>query len=300
MNQHRIQRRVTAHAFTLIEMLVAVTVFALLLVGLSQLMSGAMLATTGGFRHMNADTQARMALDRIALDVAKMVRRSDVDYYFKKNPSPGNDQMAFYSEASGYYPSTSTSTQQGNVSLVGYRINSSNQLERLSKGLVWNGVTSGGTPMVFLPQTISGTWPTIAGSGTDADYQVIGEQIFRLEICFLVQNSSFNSGIATLSDTPYLPPDTTYNGLQDVVAIVATIAVLDSNSRASLTAAQIQAAANLLPHVTGTPTVAAPTPIPSPPSTVWETPVNSGLGLPPVAGTQVRVYQRYCYLNLVQ
>jgi len=281
-------------------MLVAISVFALLLVSLTGLMNGAMMATTGGFKHMNADTQARMALDRIALDVAKMIRRSDVDYYFKKNASPGNDQMAFYSEASGYYPSTSKTVEQGNVSLVGYRINSSNQLERLSKGLVWNGVSTGGTPMVFLPQTITGTWTSIAGSGTDADYQVIGDQIFRLEICFLVQNSSFNNGVATLSDTPYLTPDTTYNGLQDVVAIVATIAVLDTNSRTILTPAQIQAAANLLPHQTGTPTVSVPNPMPTPPSTAWVAPVNAGLGLPRVAGSQVRIYQRYCYLNLVQ
>ena len=106
-------------------------------------------------KHLDADTEARMVLDRMAYDASKLVKRSDVDYYFQKNPSPGSDQMAFYSESSGYFTGVSSPTTQGStISLVGYRINSTTlQLERLSKGLVWNGVAapSGSSPMVFLP-----------------------------------------------------------------------------------------------------------------------------------------------------
>ena len=73
---------------------------------------------------MDADSQARQLLDRMAVDFAQMVKRSDVDYYLKSSwfasgsppaPSgvtgvrtllqPGNDTIAFYSTVPGYYPS---------------------------------------------------------------------------------------------------------------------------------------------------------------------------------------------------
>ncbi len=292
----------TTAGFTLVEVLVALTVLGLMVLALSQMMGAVITATTGGFKHMDSDTQARMALDRIAYDVSKIVRRTDVDYYFQKN-AVGSDQMAFYSESGGYYPSTvTTSAQESNVSLVGYRINSSNQLERLSKGLAWSGVSglpSGANPMVFLPQTIctgaNATWPGIltTGSSSDADYQVIGEQIFRLEICFLVKNSTNN---ATLSDNPWLTPDTSVNGLQDVVAIVVGIAVIDTQGAKLTSTTTLASAANAFSkdNMTATP--------PLSPLQVWQAQINSGatFGLSKLAASQLRIYQRYCYLGLRQ
>ena len=69
----------------------------------------------------------------------------------------GNDQIAFYSAVPGYYPSTGS---QSPVSLVAYRVNALNQLEQMGVGLVWNGVSATDIPVVFLPLTISGTWPS--------------------------------------------------------------------------------------------------------------------------------------------
>ena len=291
-------------AFTLVEVLVSITVLGLMMVGVAQLMNGAIKATLGGFRHMDADTQARMVLDRMAFDISKITKRSDVDYYFQKNT--GNDQMAFYSESGGYYPSGVTGTvPQSDVSLVGYRINAGNQMERLSKGLIWNGVTTstpgatsmtatsdGLSPMVFLPQTIAATWPHVEGTGTDANYQVIGDQIFRLETCYLVQNTS----TTTLSSQPYLSPNTGPNGLQDLVAVVVSIAVLDSESRAGVTNANLATAISNLPDVTSATITSSGLPV-----TLWKAALlSNGLGLPPAAAGQVRLYQRYCYINHVQ
>jgi len=280
--------------------MVSITVLLLALSCITQLFNSAVIATGGGYKRMEADTQARMVLDRIAYDVSRMVKRSDVDYYFQKNlnsgTTPGNDQMAFYSESSGYYPSGVTSSSSvSNQSLVGYRINSNNQLERLSKALVWNGVTASDSPMVFLPQTLLGTWPGIAPTGStssDSSYQVIGDQIFRLEFCYLVQNSSNN---AQFSDKPYLSPDTGVKGMQDVVALVVDIAVLDSKSRASLSSTALQTAAANLPDVSGTSIANSALP-----ATTWKTQIlSNSLGLPAVAASRVRVYQRYCYLTPV-
>ena len=303
--------RKAASGFTLVEILVSISVLGLMMIGVAQMLNSAMSATLGGYKHMDADTQARMVLDRMAFDIAKITKRSDVDYYFKKNT--GNDQMAFYSESGGYYPSGLTSTvPESDVSLVGYRINGSYQMERLSKALVWNGVTTatsgaagmsstdGHSPMVFLPQTIATTWPLVEGNGADTNYQVIGEQVFRLEYCFLVQNnmtSATAAGAATtgtvISDNPWYTTDTSINGLQDVVAVIVSIAVLDPQSQAILSSTALQTAASQLPDDGGT--------IATLPSTLWKAKLlSTGLGLPKAAASQVRFYQRYCYLNHVQ
>jgi prepilin-type N-terminal cleavage/methylation domain-containing protein len=285
------------NGFTMIEILVAITVLAILMAFIAQLLNNASILTAKGMKRMDADTQARMALDRMALDLSKMILRKDLDYLFdKKN---GNDQMAFFSESTGYFPSGVTgTTPKSNVSLVGYRIKD-NKLERLSKGLIWNGVTSatsgasglgaGDNPLVFLPRTISLTWPNVAGTGGDADYQVIADQVFRMEFCFVVKNDTTDP---VLSSDPFLSPNTAtnLNGLSDVVAVVVSIAVLDTKSRLIISTTQLNDAGGVLNDVSGSV-------IPDLPLKLWRSKVNSGLGLPPASASNVRIYQRYCYLN---
>lgn len=260
----------TRGAFTLIELLAATAVLSLLLVVIVQLINSVIAVTAGTSHHLDSDSQARLAFDRMAVDFAQIVKRTDVDYFFVKKTgsvtTPGNDQMAFYSESSGYYPSWVTApAPQSNASLVGYCIQNC-QLQRLNKALVWNGVTQGGVgtsgptpsgtmspvhPMTFLPQTLPAVWPLVFDSGSsqgmsaskDGDYQTIGESIFRMEICYLMPKTASGTTTATvLSDTPYLvpgatpvpvppPTSTPYNGMRDVAAVVVTLAVLDDTSR---------------------------------------------------------------------
>jgi len=322
-----------------VEILVSFTVLGLIMVGVAQMMNSALSATIGSYKHMDADTQARMVLDRMALDISKITKRSDVDYFFKKNATagttPGNDQMAFYTEASGYYPSGATTTQDGDISLVGYMINSSNQLVRLSKGLEWNGVSSTNPAMVFNPlanatgfsltnNTITTTaWNGAANgiaNGTDPNYQVIGDQVFRFEYSFLVQTSptlvQLTAGGALQTGTAggfYDSPWSTYldaspNGLQNVTAIIVSIAVLDTNSRAMVSNTVLQTAASKLADdaFTGShPTPCSSTTV-KPPLSIWKTALGTAmsngtyLGLPKTVASQVRFYQRYCYLNHLQ
>src|SRR5438105_9115095 len=154
------KQRERAGAFTLAELLVTVGVLVLLVFFASQLLKSAATVTTLGHKQMDADSQSRQLLDRMAIDFAQMVKRSDVDYYLKSSwfasaspPAPsgvtgvrtllqpwlvtpfaGNDTIAFYSTLPGYYPSTSL---QSPVSLVAYRINAQNKLERMGRGLLW-------------------------------------------------------------------------------------------------------------------------------------------------------------------
>ena len=84
--------------FTLAEMLISIVVITLIILMVGQLMTSATAVTRTGNKHIDTDTQARAVLDRMALDFAKMLKRTDVDYYVKaptgyKNPnSHGNGQ----------------------------------------------------------------------------------------------------------------------------------------------------------------------------------------------------------------
>ena len=68
-------------AFTLVELMVTIGVLVLLVLLTSQLLTSMATVTTLGHKQMGADAQARQLLDRMSLDFAQMVKRSDVDYF---------------------------------------------------------------------------------------------------------------------------------------------------------------------------------------------------------------------------
>jgi prepilin-type N-terminal cleavage/methylation domain-containing protein len=222
--------------FTILEMLVAIAVLVLMITLVAQLTGSATALITYSRKHMDADTQARQIFDRMANDFAKIVNRNDVDcLIYKENgaASGANDKLFFYSEAPGYYDSTVSGIEKSPVALVGYRIHldpdfnnpskQSPQLERLGKGLLWNSPSNPGG-MVFLSgsagsatpdpaTTLAGHWSTVIGTeaanfddGEDSAYHVLGEQVFRLEICFFLKDG-------TISPNPISNPSSTKNNL---------------------------------------------------------------------------------------
>src|SRR5438105_3448948 len=252
-------------AFTLAELLVSVAVLTLLVLMLTQLINNAAPIARTANKHIDTDTQARVVLDRIAVDFAKMLKRTDVDYYLKQpngnykghgnghgygnkvqSGQQGSDQIAFFSTVPGYYPSTGA---QSPVSLVAYRVNQDStsasylKLERMGKGLLWNGVsnpnqappnTNYTSPIVFLPLLINDRWPA-ATSGTTAntDYELVGPQVFRFEYYYLLKNGSvtdvpWDTTARTAQQTLATPASI---GLIDVQAIAVAIAVIDPASR---------------------------------------------------------------------
>jgi hypothetical protein len=219
----------------LAELVVSVGVLVILVFLATQLVNNAASITTLGHKQMGADAQARQLLDRMAIDVAQMVKRSDVDYYLKSSATgtgvrnllqPGNDKIAFYSAVPGYYLSGSTSTQQSPVSVVSYRVNAQHKLERMGKGLVWNAVFTTDTPVVFMPIPIASpiplgelpsptpnplptpAWPNIDNLITsptpDPNTELVGSQVFRFEYYYLV--SGQQAPAAGITSTP--PPPT--------------------------------------------------------------------------------------------
>jgi prepilin-type N-terminal cleavage/methylation domain-containing protein len=211
--------------FTLAELLVSIAILVALVLLVSRLFLATSTIATFGIKRIDTDGQVRPLFERLAVDFAQMVKRTDVDYYFKSvaNAQPGNDQMAFYSAVPGYYPSTGS---QSPLSLVAYRVNGQNTLERMAKGLLWNAVSPTSTPVVFFPTTISASWPTATGTGADADYESIAPYVFRFEYYYILKNG-------TLSVTPWDTSSghTTISGFQDVAAVSICIAAVDSKSR---------------------------------------------------------------------
>src|SRR5215472_5011703 len=190
MNRNRLRiatvtRRDTGFALT--ELIVSIAVLLIIVFMGAQMMTSTTAVVRPGSKHINMDTQARVVFDRMALDFAQMLKRTDVDYYLKgpvnyqghgnghawgkrlQTGQQGSDQIAFFTQVPGYY--SFSSGAQSPFSLVAYRVNQTTvspnpawmRLERLSKGLRANGYYPGNNPgisavfpIVFLPQTISG------------------------------------------------------------------------------------------------------------------------------------------------
>ena len=275
--------RQSCHAFTLAELLVSVAILTLLTLIVSRMVNSAAMITTLGNRRMDTESQVRSVLARISLDFVQMLKRPDVDYYGKGtlDPETGNDRIAFFCNAPGYYPSTGS---QSPFSLVSYRINSNsassslNKMERMSKGLLWNGVAAVETPMLFGLQAIVNNWPAATSSSSpDPDYELIGPQIFRFEYYYILKTGD-------ISDQPG------GDGLQDVTAITVTIAAIDQKSRVSLSNAQLSELGGQMKDFD-----------PTKPSydlmASWQDTLDSITDMPRVAINGVRIYQRYVYLN---
>jgi hypothetical protein len=265
-------------AFTLMELLISCAVMVIIVLMVAELMTNAAATARTGNKHIDTDTQARVVLDRMAVDFAKMLKRTDIDYYIKapagyRNPKAhgkglklksgqqGNDQIAFYSEVPGYYPSAGSPSP---VSLVAYRINdiANNsatylKLERMGKGLLWNGVNNGTSlyPIVFTTGQIdasctnkcpctgttgpwAGPWAAaICDDNTDPDasYETIGPGVFRLEYYYLLKDGSITDAPRVTGAVNWGDSSQTLsaklNAFSDVEAIAVVIAVIDPASR---------------------------------------------------------------------
>jgi hypothetical protein len=323
-----LKQRGCSRGFTLAELLVSVFVLTLIILMVAQLMNSATAMSRTGNKHIDTDTQARIVFDRMAMDFGRMLKRSDIDYYLKQNDpvrysghsgghsqghrgQPGqqlNDQIAVYTQVPGYYPSGA----QSPISLVAYRVNAATnspasyfKLERMSKGLLWNGASNQTNPnavypIVFLPQTIAGitSWSAAVNndnsqSSRDTDYETIGPGVFRFEYYYILKNGKL-TGNPWNDDVALTPPHTLADFPTDVEAIAVAIAVIDPASRSLLSDQNLFDLASDMTDFTdqrGRGPVRTSM-IEAQWSTVVTDAVSSG-SIPPAAASAIRIYSRY-------
>jgi len=269
--------------FTLTEMLFSVGMLALIVVFISQLFKSAASLTTTGHKPIDSNFQARQLFARMAVDLAQMIKRTDVDYYVKSivDSEVGNDRIAFFSQGPGYYPSSSSQTSQSSISLVAYRINANNtsptfnKMERMGKGLLWNGVSPTSTPMVFGTAAIVNTWPAAtdnSSSDPDNNYEIVGPQIFRFEYFYCLKSGSFSVNPGA-------------RGMQDVGAISVCIAVVDPKSKVLLSDSQITTLAGRMNDF-------LPSMGPGDLMAQWQSALDNSNDMPRPTISAVRLYQR--------
>lgn len=273
--------------FTLLELLVAVAVLALLVLMAAQMVQSGAAVIAGSRKNLGADAQAREVFTRLGLDLAQMPRRADLDAVF--TDQAGNKKMFFYSEAPGVAASL---TNLSTVSLVGYRIGTNAGLERLGKALTWSG--TGGTTFLtyagtastnaLAASTLAGAWSAVIGSAPDYDatsseYHSFAPGVFRFEYCFQKKDGTYT--LTRDSKT----------GFRDLAAIVVSLAVLDGDSRKI--APDTSKLADALPGPTAADLAANKLP-----AELWQGKVNdvatfaSTAQIPEAAASRVRVYQR--------
>jgi prepilin-type N-terminal cleavage/methylation domain-containing protein len=300
LQQESYQNPESVRGFTLAELLVTMSILVLLVLLFTQLLNSAATITTLGNKRMDADSQARQLLDRMAIDVDQMVKRTDVSYYAKAlgNTQPGNDQMAFFSAVPGYY---SQAGYNSNASLIAYRVNadsasaSYNKLERMGKGLALNAAYATSIPLLFLDSTTNPTttiqniWPAAtSNTTTDSNYETAGSQVFRFEYYYLLSSNPSVGTANQLSAGPWSNTDTF--SVKDVAAIVVAIAVIEPKSKVLLNNDQITALAATLPDFT---TGWAPGQL----LTQWQAALDANTSLPRPAISGIRLYERYFYLS---
>jgi prepilin-type N-terminal cleavage/methylation domain-containing protein len=265
-------------AFTLMEMLISISILALLVVLISRLFVSAASATTAGNKRMDSDLEARLVFSRFAVDIAQMIKRTDVDYYVKStvDPQAGNDRIAFFSQVPGYYPSTGSASP---TSLVAYRINSDSnsksfhKMERLGKGLLWTGDPSTATPLLFGLTAIFTNWPNATSdSATDSDYETVGPQIFRFEYYYQLKGGA-------VADNPGA------QGMQDVVSITVCVATIDPKTKVLVSDSQIDSLVRKMNDF-------SPSMKPGDLLKQWRTALDQATGVPSAALSSIRLYQR--------
>jgi prepilin-type N-terminal cleavage/methylation domain-containing protein len=337
--------------FTLVEILVSTAILLGITLLAGRLLNDVAGATTHAGKLIDSDNQARLVFSRMAGDFAALHARPDLSSHFRSQG--GNDQFYFFSQVPGHSVSGATTRTTGE-SLVGYRVGGSSpdlvEMERLALGLGWmepsaSAASSGkATALLHLPflvkeayaDTIQSPYNNSSnpgGAGSSA-WDVIGNQVFRLEYCFLLRDGKFSTtpaaasagmtnnlgsnrapgssddsgaGFKTGSRWYDLGSQVAYScvsaqsgtaewaplGLEDVSAVVVTVALLPPKSRAILKGNALGRLGDEFPDFNGTET----------PGATWSAKARDVSALASATGvsaqvvSSVRVYERFFYLN---
>jgi prepilin-type N-terminal cleavage/methylation domain-containing protein len=294
--------------FTLIEVLVACSILALLVVIVAQMVGSASSLSSNSKKRLDADDEARMVFDRITGDINGMLKRRDVNPLFL--PNAGNDAFFFYSQAPAYLSNSSASNSQ--IAIIGYFMTNSastNGLVRLGSGQAWDSLSF----------TNSMGAAVTAASINPTNLHLIAPDVFRMEYALLMKPGSTNntngqgpvsaitlgassSSASTNGPNVVFQTNNAGQGMKDVAGIIVAIAILDPTSRVIVSsnalatlASNSMSDASLSPsNSSGLINGAASNGIPM---DDWRTNALISPNIPSAARGQIRIYQRYIPIN---
>jgi prepilin-type N-terminal cleavage/methylation domain-containing protein len=242
--------------FTLLELMVAISILVMLCGLVMQLMGSATRLTSTSKQSSDCDSEARFALSQIASDLGRRIRRPDVDAFLDK--ATGNDRLFLFSETAGW---STGDSNPSTVSLVGYRIynpagSSTSQLQRFARALPWTSAGTGGPgiPFVALDDTrlpvpsttlsgvnqkgVGGSFPGVI-TGNDSEnnfYQLLAENVVRFEVSLLRKPDPLNP---TLAAQGLVPDDQVVGelasyGFTRLSGVVISMVIMDSQNMARI------------------------------------------------------------------
>jgi prepilin-type N-terminal cleavage/methylation domain-containing protein len=272
--------------FTLLEMLVALSVLTMVVLLLFQTIGATSSSSAMMKRRLDMDAEARSIFDRMDADITSMVIRQDVDTLFLGLPQDGsgvddhNDQFYFYSQGPGYSTSTAGLSP---LSMIGFAV-TNQQLARMAMKKGWDDL-----PFLTTNVNVTGFNTTnlsqCLGSATNY-WHVVGPSVFRMEIGLMMKPGTVNSdGSTNLANSyAYLGnPAKPRHGLANVAAVVVAMGLLDPSSRATLPSSQLSNLGSLLQDCMSNGGI---------PLNAWETNLTVSNGLPPILANRVRLYIR--------
>lgn len=254
-------------AFTLVELLVAMSILVLLLSFIFQMLSGTTATISASTKQLDTASLARIVLDRFNNDFSgALLKGGSTALYYSESGNAGNSAIAFVSASRARGPTTQTSawTTDTRSAIIGYRVR-----------LVAQNVGGTATPLIASlnrgdgrftlsvqdigNQATQNLWdafgstnrriPTDLTDTTDdqrvLNWQIIGSSVFRFHITFVLddgrivqtppayRNFSSNGGMGSTGCIPIAFSRATSAdvNLRYVKGLIVGLAVLDESTR---------------------------------------------------------------------
>jgi len=139
-NVGKLRGKANVGGFTLIDLIVAIAVLALMTVLLAQMLQSTSQSWLGGQARVNNFTKARSMLDLMARDIQSGVFRKDLGLFAGAQAGLPLTNVAFYTQRPGVV--TGSGAQVRGVSLVQYTMDDSSMLKRGDLPILWNGAAT--------------------------------------------------------------------------------------------------------------------------------------------------------------
>ncbi|PTX96711.1 hypothetical protein DB345_05880 [Spartobacteria bacterium LR76] len=294
-------------AFTLIEILVGVAILAIVGLLIVQIITATSSASRMSNAGIDAAAQARLAFDRMGIDLAAMVRRPDID--FQSTSSFGAAPPYGLVFVSGVMSAGLSGTNNRGYSLVGYQINGTTDtptpcLLRGAVPIAWQGTSAAsvtGYQTNGLPVSLANIGVTL----NPGDFDVLAPAVIRVVVGYQLYPSGesvlLSDGTLLLAwgQVVYSPPvrlDSDKNpsaaiDLSRVSSLIVGVVAIDPDGVKRLKASEVTALATSFPvPQTGQYPVAVWSPI-------AENVGGLPSGVPLFARQSVRVFQRAFPIN---